>query len=91
MFNYNFFDWAVTLKAKKGHFFKGFFIQVRPESNDCIKSIGKFQVRRHFYETKKKNWNRINYILLLLLEIPDAFRFLTGVQESSSIASEGLT
>jgi len=39
---------TVTLKAKKGHFFKGFFIQVHEadrKKQDCHKkSIGKFQI-----------------------------------------------
>ena len=37
---------TVTLKAKKGHAFQGFYIQVRPVNQDCNKkSIGQFQVR----------------------------------------------
>jgi len=36
---------TVTLKAKKGHAFQGFYIQVRPVNQDCNKkSIGQFQI-----------------------------------------------
>ena len=75
----NFVFQTVTLKAKKGHFFKGFFIQVHEadrKKQDCHKkSIGKFQVGRNFQMLLKAEMKFIICCWILILRLDSRWKF----------------